>query len=530
MSGKHMTLNTLQFWRKAVPFLIAIVCVSPWPLIHAGGFGSIEYEDWIIAISVALLTAFFYVALKMREPRWNRENEEYVRTQIRESLITLIPEDLDITSDERDQLASAEIYKELSGVFWDTINQTEVLRSQKEHFYSNGLEYTTVLDLFLLFRFFGVCYLCASLAIGDAGFFFVGLLLICIALFARWFAIPRVRKHHLDLSNEQLELLKREKGDYVSSRFRRIVLGWRETQRPTVAIRHLPLRPNNLALWDALTGLLILVVAFVGTLTRRWFDTNGQSKMATAVNSSYVGQGPHDEPVVVVFVHGVFGAKDASWLNSESKSSFPELLASDPNFTDQVDVFVFEYSSPEFRLAPSIVDIADQLRGALDDHQVFQKHKEVVFLAHSMGGIIVREFLLSNQDRIPKVPMIFFYATPTNGTQLAAIAKLASPNPQLRGMTPLEGNDFLQSIQSGWLNSSKAQSIASYCGMEELPTFGEIVVPRSSATSLCNRGLDPLTANHIDIVKPESRSDARYTRFASALIKEVPGVASRSTR
>ena len=32
MSGKHMTLNTLQFWRKAVPFLIAIVCVSPWPL------------------------------------------------------------------------------------------------------------------------------------------------------------------------------------------------------------------------------------------------------------------------------------------------------------------------------------------------------------------------------------------------------------------------------------------------------------------------------------------------------------------
>jgi pimeloyl-ACP methyl ester carboxylesterase len=167
------------------------------------------------------------------------------------------------------------------------------------------------------------------------------------------------------------------------------------------------------------------------------------------------------------------------------------------------------------------VDLDDQLRGALDDHQIFENHQKIVFLAHSMGGIVVRHFLLNHQDRIEKVPMVFFYATPTNGSEMASFGQLVSINPQLRGMVPIDTNDLLQSIQSGWLNSEKANSIASYCAVEELPTFGVMIVTRSSATSLCNRPLDPFSANHIDIVKPTDREDPRYTRFVSALRKEV---------
>jgi hypothetical protein len=143
-----------------------------------------------------------------------------------------------------------------------------------------------------------------------------------------------------------------------------------------------------------------------------------------------------------------------------------------------------------------------------------------------MGGIVVRHFLLNHQDQIEKVPMVFFYATPTNGSEMAAVGQLASVNPQLRGMVPIKGNDLLQSIQSGWLNSDKAKSIASYCAVEELPTFGIMIVTRSSATSLCNRPLDPFSANHMDIVKPPDREDPRYTRFVSALRKEALNVNS----
>ena len=91
-------------------------------------------------------------------------------------------------------------------------------------------------------------------------------------------------------------------------------------------------------------------------------------------------------------------------------------------------------------------------------------------------------------------------------------------------MVPIEGNDLLQSIQSGWLNSDKAKSIASYCAVEELPTFGVMIVTRSSATSLCNRPLDPFSADHMDIVKPTGREDSRYTRFVTALQREVLAV------
>ena len=138
-----------------------------------------------------------------------------------------------------------------------------------------------------------------------------------------------------------------------------------------------------------------------------------------------------------------------------------------------------------------------------------------------MGGIIVRLFLLNRQDRIGKVRMVFFYATPTNGSDMASIAKLASVNPQLRGMVPIEGNDLLQSIQSMWLASDKAKSIASHCAVEDLPIAGIMIVTRSSASSLCNRELDPFSANRIDIVKPTDRTDSRYTRFVSALNGEV---------
>jgi hypothetical protein len=38
-----------------------------------------------------------------------------------------------------------------------------------------------------------------------------------------------------------------------------------------------------------------------------------------------------------------------------------------------------------------------------------------------------------------------------------------------------------------------------------------------SATNLCNRRLDPIDANHIDIVKPRDRQDVPYISFQTAM-------------
>ena len=49
-----------------------------------------------------------------------------------------------------------------------------------------------------------------------------------------------------------------------------------------------------------------------------------------------------------------------------------------------------------------------------------------------------------------KVPMLYFSATPTNGSELADVARRLSANPQFGGMIPIEGNDLLQTIQTDW--------------------------------------------------------------------------------
>jgi hypothetical protein len=274
-------------------------------------------------------------------------------------------------------------------------------------------------------------------------------------------------------------------------------------------------KPSRKAIRIGVAVLLLVAAAGIYLLV----NSTLVGKSPFEVKAEYVSAEPQKWANVVVFVHGILGSRTDTWTNQNA--SFPKLLATDPEFTNNTDVFVYEYYTPKFGNAASIVQLADQLRGSLEDHRIFDDHERVVFLSHSMGGLIVRQFLLSNRERIQKVPMLFFYATPTNGSDLTRAAKELSGNPQLRGMLPLEGNDLLQSITSQWLHWEEAKKIPSYCAYETLPTFGVWVVPESSATALCNQSPDPLTGDHIDVVKPADRSDPRYTRFATALRKVV---------
>ena len=278
-----------------------------------------------------------------------------------------------------------------------------------------------------------------------------------------------------------------------------------------------PKRPWWRRPWVWVVIGLVVVVGVVKLL-----NTTQPGRSPLDVKVAYVGaQAPYNKSVAIVFVHGIFGAKNDTWFNRGK--SFPALLASDPEFQNQADVFLFEYFTPKFGSAATISGLAGQLRGSLEDNRVFEDHKSVVFLSHSMGGLVVRQYLLTKHD-LSKIVMLYFYATPTNGSELTTTAQRISSNPQLRGMIPLEGNDLLQSIQDGWLQWEEAKRVPSYCAYETLQTYGLWVVPQSSATALCNQAIDPISANHIDIVKPADRRDPRYSRFATALRKSLPVV------
>jgi hypothetical protein len=206
------------------------------------------------------------------------------------------------------------------------------------------------------------------------------------------------------------------------------------------------------------------------------------------------------------------------------ETSFPNLLISDPAFKDDVDAFVFQYYSPSFGPASNVEELAIQLNATLEDNGVYREHEQVAFLCHSMGGLVTRRALVLRHD-LTKVAFIYFYATPTNGAEIADLASRLSSSPQLKSMLPLEGNEALQANQNDWFSWAEAQKLPSYCAYETLPTDGVFVVSQSSAKALCNHLPEPMTANHIQIVKPDSRQDPRYSRFATALqtaLRDLP--------
>jgi hypothetical protein len=195
------------------------------------------------------------------------------------------------------------------------------------------------------------------------------------------------------------------------------------------------------------------------------------------------------------------------------------LMKADPYFRD-FDIFVIGYPSSFFHSSYTVDELVEVVRRDIDNNGVFSKHKHVYFLCHSMGGLVVRGYLTRYQSRASQVPMIYFFSTPTTGAEISHLSNLLSSNRQMRGLLPIDANEYLASVQKGWLAAQF--SIASYCAYETQDTYGIRVVGESSASNLCNRRLDPINANHLDVVKPRDVQDAPYISFRTALQEVRP--------
>jgi pimeloyl-ACP methyl ester carboxylesterase len=229
---------------------------------------------------------------------------------------------------------------------------------------------------------------------------------------------------------------------------------------------------------------------------------------------------PPSHKRVIVFINGIFGDAVSTWQNG-SGSYWPELLAGDRDFAD-VDIYIHSFDSPKIPTANSIDELAGRMNDVLTVDRVLTDHDQVVFICHSMGGLVTRAFLLKARPAPQKVPMIYFFATPTTGANVTEIARHLSNNEQLKDMLPLREDGYVGDLQNRWLATSDDAglsyplTIASYCAYEKLDTYGIRIVERQSATNLCNRETRGIVANHIDIVKPQDVNRDPYVFFKAA--------------
>lgn len=191
-------------------------------------------------------------------------------------------------------------------------------------------------------------------------------------------------------------------------------------------------------------------------------------------------------------------------------------MESDSAFED-FDVYVHEYPTSVFGECMAVSDLATTMHEHLKSDAVFENHEAVIFLAHSMGGLIVRTFLLRYREKADKVPMVVFMATPSAGSWKANIGSLLPTCPQVEDLRTLDTNSFLKTQQSDWLNANFKDQIVSYCGIEMQASDGSLTIDRSSASLLCTREPVPLPGDHSHVVKPNSIDDLSHKFLKNAL-------------
>jgi pimeloyl-ACP methyl ester carboxylesterase len=225
---------------------------------------------------------------------------------------------------------------------------------------------------------------------------------------------------------------------------------------------------------------------------------------------------------VIVFVHGLHGSRE-SWRASNG-AYWPDLIRTDPRFAYS-DVVVAEYPTPSSNGKMSSVQLADILWTHLNQDHVWE-HREVVFIAHSLGGILVEEMLLRHPAQAARVRFIVSYGTPHEGSTIARMASIYDKDPLLSDLSDAGDNTFLTQLEGSWRGHDSVNGIHRFCAFESEDTTPENgvgrylktharVVSYFSATYGCDVTTPPqeIPADHLHMVRPLDRTSSAYDFF-----------------
>ncbi|KAI1121331.1 ankyrin [Nemania abortiva] len=183
----------------------------------------------------------------------------------------------------------------------------------------------------------------------------------------------------------------------------------------------------------------------------------------------------------------------------------------------------------------SLENHADDFLFELETHRRDDVGRPLIFVAHSLGGLLVKETLgLSKSSKgrsavYMSTKSLFFFGTPHAGADprkavhhfLSEIASKIGyrPNPEIvKQLMP--GSKKVQELASGFLELTKDRHWSIYTFQEELPHVlfsRKIVDDTSSSLNLDHETRIHIHADHVDMCRFKSANDEQFLKVAEAL-------------
>jgi hypothetical protein len=249
----------------------------------------------------------------------------------------------------------------------------------------------------------------------------------------------------------------------------------------------------------------------------------------------FVGPTPDAHPradasIDVIFVHGLGGDPFTTWQAEPGARFWPRWLAEEfPN----INFYTVGYDSQLLAgvfvgSGASIIDRATILLDLLMSRPI--KARAVVFIVHSLGGLIVKQMLRRCHDAanpsykafLGSVKAVSFLGTPHQGAQLAnsvcaAVGLFLSKNVKELSF----GHEPLNNLNEWFRNWAGGSSISVRSYYEVHKTKGVTIVDKVTANPYV-LGCDPvaLEFDHIGMCKPPSR-EAHIYRSTAAMLREL---------
>ena len=242
----------------------------------------------------------------------------------------------------------------------------------------------------------------------------------------------------------------------------------------------------------------------------------------------------------VIFVHGLGGDGYKTWQHSDKDSYWPAWLGQDiPN----LNVYSIDYELSPTDWRSSTMPMTERAINLLNlCHINGIGSRPLVFVCHSMGGLMVKQMLRSLNDNVDPglAPMlenvrgVSFIATPHTGSGVANWINLAKfllrTSVSVKELQRHEPT--LLNLNNWYRDNAAGLKLRTQCFCETRSYKGVTVVdPASANPGIAGVPSTPLDENHVSITKPESRGSQLYLAvklFVNQLFADCLGKQAQS--